>query len=124
MSPAMEHLVRLAEAEGATVVRTPAALVLVIPTTAAADPAEHLSLEQARILGKLPTTRPIKEAGRAGLLTLYGTERTRTVKRGAFMAWLKTRRAPVVAVARDQAARVELRLGKRRSTGSSRRRAA
>jgi hypothetical protein len=61
------------------------------------DPDELLTLEEARRLAKFKTTRPIKDAGRRGELPLYGRERSRTVRRGEFLAWLEGRRAPVTA---------------------------
>jgi hypothetical protein len=94
-APSLDALLSAAQSVGGTIVRTPAAVVVVIPTATEADPEQFLSLDEARALGKFKTTRPIKDAGRAGALTLYGTERTRTVKRGEFLAWLESRRAPV-----------------------------
>jgi hypothetical protein len=94
----IEELLALASKAGGTVVRSPLAVVIVLPLDLSTnDPDEHLSLEQARTLGKFRTTRQIREAGRAGALALYGTERTRTVLRGEFVAWLASRRAPPVA---------------------------
>lgn len=115
MSAAVEQLVRMAEAAGATVVRSPAGTIIVLPISQGADPGEHLSLEEARVLGKLASTRQIKEAGHRGELTLYGSERTRTVKRGELVAWLESRRSPAAAVPKGQAGRVEARL--RRAAG-------
>lgn len=76
-----------------------AADVLAIAARAACDddndPDEHLTLEEARALGKFKTIRPIKDAGRAGHLALFGTQRSRTVKRGDFLRWLEDRRSPI-----------------------------
>jgi hypothetical protein len=116
MTPAVDTLLTGARALGATVVESLGTIVIVIVASTGADPGEHLSLEQARALGHFTTTRPIREAARAGELPLYGRERSRTTKRGEFMAWLESRRVPSVAgpVDTDIEARVR-RLARRRA---------
>lgn len=64
--------------------------------TSQRDPEELLTLDEARELAKLRTTRPLKEAARRGELPLYGSERMRRVKRAELDAWLVSKRAPVL----------------------------
>jgi hypothetical protein len=63
---------------------------------------EHLTLKEAARVLKLRTDRPIKDAGRAGDLPLYGNERSRTVKRGELLAWHESRRATPIAGVDDE----------------------
>jgi hypothetical protein len=85
-------LVAQARAVGATVVELAGATIIVVPSANATQSTDdHLSLEEARALGKFKTTRPIRDAARAGEVRVYGKERTRTVRRGEFLAWLESR---------------------------------
>ncbi len=92
----LEQMLALAPAAGGTIVRTPAATIIVLPNAASADPDEHLSLDEARSLARLRTSRPLKDAGRRGELPLYGKERSRTVKRSELLAWIERRHVPAV----------------------------
>jgi hypothetical protein len=83
----------------------------------AADPSEHLSLEEARSLGRFKTTRPIKDAIRARELVAFGRQRSRTVRRGEFLAWLESHRArPVAGVDDADIERRVARLSKTKKT--------
>jgi hypothetical protein len=97
VTPALAGIVNAARASGATVLETPGAVVIVLTTAATAAPDDLLSLEEARVLGKLKSTRSIREAGWRGELRLFGSERSRTVRRGDFLQWLESRRTPAVA---------------------------
>ena len=94
---AMHTLLNAARALGAAILEAPGTTVIVVlhPWPVSGD--EHLSLEEARVLGKFKTTRPIRDAGRAGELTLYGKQRSRTVKRAEFIAWHESRRVRPIA---------------------------
>jgi hypothetical protein len=116
----VDTLLAAARALGAMVVESSGATIIVVPATSDLDPQEHPPLERARALGHFKTTRPIKEAARAGELPMYGRERSRTVTRGEFLTWLESRCVPSVAgpVDKDIEARVR-RLGRRRARGAS-----
>ena len=114
MTPAIEHLVRLAEAEGATIVRSPGATIIVLPAATAADPDRLLPIAEAATVAAT-SMRVVQDAVRSGVLPAYGGQRDRSVRRGDLERWVTDRRTPVAAVERDQIARVERRLGRRGS---------
>jgi hypothetical protein len=114
MIPAVDALVVAAQAAGGTVVQTPAATIIVIPTRPAADPDELVPLKEAARLAAT-SVRVLREAIRSGALVALGRQRDRSVRRRDLDAWIETRTAPVARVAETQSSRVELRLlrGKR-----------
>src|SRR5690606_14096059 len=59
------------------------------------DPAELIAVSDAAQIARC-STRALRDAARAGELALYGRQRSRTVRRGDLMAWIESRRAPVV----------------------------
>ncbi|MGD0529016.1 MAG: hypothetical protein ABSE49_28015 [Polyangiaceae bacterium] len=102
----------MAEAAGATIVRSPVATIIVVPVASAVDPGELLPLVDAgRLAGTSP--RALKEAARRGELELFGRERSRVVRRGDVLRWVQERRTPIASVADPQQARVERRLARR-----------
>jgi hypothetical protein len=78
--------------EGAVVVETAGAVVIVLPRDAGAtDPDEQLpEREAARFAGV--SLRTLRDARRAGDLVMYGGQRSRTVRRGDLAAWIESRR--------------------------------
>jgi hypothetical protein len=79
--------------------------------TVSAD--DHLSLDEARVLARLRTTRPLREALRRGDLQGFGSQRTRTIRRPDLLAWIESRRmAPVQGIADADIERRVLRLAK------------
>jgi hypothetical protein len=72
----------------------------------ASDPAIMVSEADAAALASV-SVRVLRAARRAGELTFYGKQRSRTVRRADLLAWIESRRAPVVrdvVVARDPSA--------------------
>ncbi|HZU84415.1 MAG TPA: hypothetical protein VE987_15905 [Polyangiaceae bacterium] len=107
-----------ARASGATVLETPGATVIVVPTTTVADADELLPLaEAARVAAT--SVRVLKDAIRGGALAAVGRQRDRAVRRRDLDAWIETRRAPVARVEDGQAARVERRLTARTRRAAS-----
>ena len=99
MLTAPTELIEAATAAGATVIRAPGATIIVIPARAA-DGDDLLSLADAAELAKC-SVRALREAGRAGDLTLYGRQRSRACRRSDLLAWLESRRSRPVAGADD-----------------------
>jgi hypothetical protein len=60
------------------------------------DPDEHVSFDEAVDIART-SRRILRDAARRGELTLHGRQRSRTVKRADLVAWLETRRTPVIA---------------------------
>lgn len=85
------YLLDAARAAGATVLEGQGATVIVLMRDGE-NSGDHLTLEDARALGKFKTTRPLKDAARRGELRIYGKQRTRTVKRGELLQWLESQR--------------------------------
>lgn len=111
MTPAVDAIVRAAEDAGATVVRSPAGVVIVIPTNAP-SPDELLPLDRAAAVAAT-SVRVVRDAIRAGALPAVGRQRDRAVRRRDLDAWVESRRAALVQVSDDQAERVEARLRRR-----------
>jgi hypothetical protein len=118
VSLAVERIVALAREAGATVVESSAGTIIVLP--AASDRDELLPI-RAAAREAATTVRVVQDAVRRGELPAVGRQRDRAVRRSDLESWIQSRRMPVAAVAQDQAARVERRLGSRRRTGTNRR---
>lgn len=73
-----------------TIVQTPGATIIVV-AAAAPNADDLLPLPAAAEIAKC-STRTLREAGRAGELTLYGRQRSRTVRRSDLLAWVESRR--------------------------------
>jgi hypothetical protein len=112
VSASVDNLVAMARClPGVTVLESAGATIIVLPGASAADPAELLPLlDGARLASTSP--RALKDAARRGEIALFGRERSRVVRRGDVLQWVQDRRAPVAAVAQDQAARVEARVSR------------
>lgn len=109
------QLVADAEAMGATVVRSPSACVIIVPSATAARESEYVSLDEAKTVGRFRTTRQIREAIASGELRALGKQRSRLVKRDEFLAWLEGRKAkPIDGPATDAIERRVIRLAAER----------
>lgn len=111
-----DALIAAASAAGATVIRAPGACVIVLADVAPAGD-DLVPLAEAATLAKC-SARTIRDARRAGELVMFGGQRTRAVRRADLLAWIETRRAPVVRGADDDdMARRMARLSRSRRTG-------
>jgi hypothetical protein len=104
-------LVSAARASGATVLETPGATVIVVPTALATDAAQLLPLADAARVAAT-TLRVLRTAIRSGALQAVGRQRDRAVRRSELDAWIETRGAPVARVPSSQRDRVEHRLAR------------
>lgn len=97
----MNHdtLIAAAERDGATVLRTRGATIIVIPAPVA-DGDDLLSVDDAAEIAKC-SLRMIREAHRTGALALFGKQRSRTVRRADLEAWIESRRVKPTSGADD-----------------------
>ena len=79
-----------------TIVQSSGAIIIVL-ATAGPNVDGLLSLDEARVLAKLKTTRPILDAVRAGELKAFGKQRSRTVRRSDLLAWVESRSVKPIA---------------------------
>jgi hypothetical protein len=96
VTPALEHIVELAQSEGATIVRIPAATIVVIPVATGRDPDELVPLADAVRIAAT-SLRVMRDAIRRGELPAHGRQRDRAVRLRDLDAWIESRRAPVHA---------------------------
>lgn len=89
--PSLEALIADIRARGATIIVIPARV---------ADGGDLLPLAEAATIAKC-SVRTIRDAARAGELTVYGKQRSRTVRRADLLAWIESRRVRPVAGADD-----------------------
>jgi len=73
-----------------------AARLAALVASGAVDPDELLTVAVAATVAGC-SVRELGAARRAGVLAMYGRQRTRTVRRSDLATWIATRRAPVVA---------------------------
>jgi len=107
-------LIAAAEAAGATIVRSPAATVIVI-THAAPASDDLVPIAEAATLAQC-SVRTLRDARRAGELAAYGKQRSRAVRRSDLLAWIDSRRVrPVVGVDDDAMDRRIARLERARA---------
>lgn len=111
MSAHVDAIVTAAEAAGATVLRSPAATIIVIMRAIAGDPEQLLPLADAA-RAAATSVRVVRDAIRAGTLPAVGRQRDRAVRRRDLDAWIATRTAPVARIDEGQGARVERRLAR------------
>jgi len=97
----MNHdtLIAAAERDGATVVRTRGATIIVIPARVA-DGDDLLPIEDAAEIAKC-SIRSLRDAHRAGALIMFGKQRSRTVRRADLEAWIESRRVKPTTGADD-----------------------
>lgn len=88
----MNHdaLITAFERDGATVLRTRGATIIVIPAPVA-DGDDLLPIEEAAAIAKC-SLRTLRDAHRAGEVVLFGKQRSRTVRRADLEAWIESRR--------------------------------
>lgn len=88
----MKHdaIIAAAERDGATVLRTPGATIIVIPTPLAAGD-DLLPIDEAAALAQC-SVRTLRAASRTGDLAVFGKQRSRTVRRADLNAWIESRR--------------------------------
>lgn len=107
----VEQLLALATKAGATVVRHPGAVVVVLPVDLP-GPAQGAALvplaEAARIAAT--SRRVLREAIRARALVAFGGQRDRSVRREDLLRWIDERRVAPVAGPND--ADIERRLAR------------
>lgn len=102
MSPAdLARLVALAEAGGATVVRTPAAAIVVIPLDVPSDPGALVPIADAARIAAT-SARVVRDAIRAGDLAAIGGQRDRAVRRHDLDRWIESRRVRPIAGVDDR----------------------
>lgn len=93
----MDELITAAAAAGATIVRSAGAIIIVIATPAETGD-DLLDLASAAALAKV-SLRTLRDARRAGELTMYGSQRTRTIRRADLLGWIEGRKVrPVEGV--------------------------
>lgn len=85
-----DEIVDAAAAAGATILRAPGATIIVLAARAPTSD-DLLPLAPAAEIAKC-SVRTLREAGRAGELTLYGRQRSRTVRRSDLLAWVESRK--------------------------------
>lgn len=59
------------------------------------DPNEFVTENEASKIAKV-SIRVLRDARRAGHLAMFGSQRSRTIRRADLMAWIESRRAPVI----------------------------
>jgi hypothetical protein len=116
-SNAAVALVTAARAQGATVLETPGATVIVVNMAPTASLDELLPLPDAARVAAT-SVRVVREAIRSGALPALGRQRDRAVRRRDLESWIESRRSPVARVERGQEARIEARLRSRKAVTS------
>lgn len=97
---AINAIVSAAAEVGATIVRSHGSTIIVLP---AREPTgdDLLTLAEAASLTK-ESIRTLKDARRSSALRMFGGQRSRTVRRADLIAWIETKRAPIVRGVDDE----------------------